>query len=706
MEKIKVIDEKVLPSLGGFKHLDYLKIKNKLSKEDIKIETFLQNHYNEEKVMYAIQSLLKKTELTDDKFLNYIKLAINSKYSYNFLLQMFYLFKRNGLKLYSVSLEILMSLIKNDYEEEECIHVLNYLYQEGYNQAYVANQNGDNILEILKDNEKYKYFYNLFLIMQRNAGRYFTKDTSSSEYIDSAVLKDKIRKEVLPKVIENDDNYNAQVIDRAIGKHIYINKKGSNLLFFVTLNGLENISEEEEDKILITLKTLLNTTFLNPNQINEKKLSFVNFLAPHISVYKLIPFIEEIEVYGWDFDKFACDILIDYFNSNINVADKEYLVRAFLSMGYKLESTSLRYGISLDEYINAKISEGDKWHNDLKCYEKCLRIINREERCQNNKVTHYEGQEELQKYGTIYNNLNFTMNPAIGRDAEVENTIRGLLKEKTSPILVGPPGVGKTAIAKSIAFRINKGEVPELLKGRLVVGISPNSLLAGTKYRGELEEKMEHIMKSVKKYNAILFIDEIQSLDGAGSSIDDNNNLAEMLKQYIEKLGITVIGTTTIDAYNTYFLHSKVETGYKRRFSPIMVDEPDDTLLTTIVSNVLDDYCLRNDIYFSEDMDKDDIISILIQYTSSKCQNVFDREYNPSLVVSIIDSSFASTKYRDDNIINIDDFICGFRECKRISEPSKNKAISALQSLENKKGIKRTRANIINVDFVNKQIKD
>ena len=105
-------------------------------------------------------------------------------------------------------------------------------------------------------------------------------------------------------------------------------------------------------------------------------------------------------------------------------------------------------------------------------------------------------------------------------------------------------------------------------------------------------------------------------------------------------------------------------------------------------------------------MDKDDIISILIQYTSSKCQNVFDREYNPSLVVSIIDSSFASTKYRDDNIINIDDFICGFRECKRISEPSKNKAISALQSLENKKGIKRTRANIINVDFVNKQIKD
>jgi len=164
-------------------------------------------------------------------------------------------------------------------------------------------------------------------------------------------------------------------------------------------------------------------------------------------------------------------------------------------------------------------------------------------------------------------------NPLIGRDRELERTIQVLCrKDKNNPLHIGEPGVGKTALVYGLADRINKGNVPDRLKGCKIYSMDMGTMLAGTQYRGDFEKRIKLVMEGARKEgNAIIYIDEIHNLVGAGRGSDGSLDASNMLKPYLESGDIRFIGSTTYDEYKRYFAQSK---GIVRRFQEIDIQEP------------------------------------------------------------------------------------------------------------------------------------
>ena len=164
-------------------------------------------------------------------------------------------------------------------------------------------------------------------------------------------------------------------------------------------------------------------------------------------------------------------------------------------------------------------------------------------------------------------------NPLIGRDAELERTIQVLCRrEKNNPLHIGEPGVGKTALVYGLAARINEGKVPKRLKGSHIYQVDLGTMLAGTQFRGDFEKRLKTVMDGIKKEgNAIVYIDEIHTLVGAGQTGEGSMDASNMLKPYLEGGDIRFIGSTTYEEYNRYFSRSK---GIVRRFQQIDIDEP------------------------------------------------------------------------------------------------------------------------------------
>ena len=164
-------------------------------------------------------------------------------------------------------------------------------------------------------------------------------------------------------------------------------------------------------------------------------------------------------------------------------------------------------------------------------------------------------------------------NPLIGRDRELERTIQVLCrKDKNNPLHIGEPGVGKTALVYGLADRINKDNVPDRLKGSKIYSMDMGTMLAGTQYRGDFEKRIKLVMEGARKEgNAIIYIDEIHNLVGAGRGSDGSLDASNMLKPYLESGDIRFIGSTTYDEYKRYFAQSK---GIVRRFQEIDIQEP------------------------------------------------------------------------------------------------------------------------------------
>ena len=189
------------------------------------------------------------------------------------------------------------------------------------------------------------------------------------------------------------------------------------------------------------------------------------------------------------------------------------------------------------------------------------------------QIAEQEKSEPWRNYVTCLNDCLQTHNPLIGREAELERTIQVLCrKEKNNPLHVGEPGVGKTALAYGLATRIEAGNVPERLAGCRIYELDLGTLLAGTQYRGDFEKRLKTIMEGVRNEgHAIIYIDEIHNLIGAGRTGDGSMDASNMLKPYLESGDIRFIGSTTYEEYNRYFARSK---GLVRRFQQIDILEP------------------------------------------------------------------------------------------------------------------------------------
>ncbi|MBQ5806256.1 MAG: AAA family ATPase, partial [Lachnospiraceae bacterium] len=183
--------------------------------------------------------------------------------------------------------------------------------------------------------------------------------------------------------------------------------------------------------------------------------------------------------------------------------------------------------------------------------------------------------DTLNKYGAdlVERAREQKLDPVIGRDAEIRNVVRILSrKTKNNPVLIGEPGVGKTAVVEGLAQRIVRGDVPEGLKDKKLFSLDMGALVAGAKYRGEFEERLKAVLDEVKKSDGqiILFIDELHTIVGAGKS-DGAMDAGNMLKPMLARGELHCIGATTLDEYRKYI---EKDPALERRFQPVLVDEP------------------------------------------------------------------------------------------------------------------------------------
>lgn len=295
--------------------------------------------------------------------------------------------------------------------------------------------------------------------------------------------------------------------------------------------------------------------------------------------------------------------------------------------------------------------------------------------------------KELEKYGNILNLKSYLSSPTIGRDEELKNLIITLAADKKSPILVGESGVGKSALVDELAYRIQTGNVPKFLTNQIILEVTPSELVAGDGIVSKFEKKITNLLSLCQKYQIILFIDEIHTIYGTGSYKNNDNDLSDMLKHYLDRSNLKIIGTTTDEEYTKYFAYDAL----KRRFEKIFITEPTDKVLEEIINKVIDDYSSKSNLYLKDEPLKDVIVSVITIATAKNHRIYNDNVNNPDLAISIIDKAFAYAKYYDSEIITLDHFIDSFNSCCRLSGPAKEQAIAALKEANKQKNKPFTR---------------
>ena len=303
--------------------------------------------------------------------------------------------------------------------------------------------------------------------------------------------------------------------------------------------------------------------------------------------------------------------------------------------------------VSLEPIILALFTEKSTASQILKdagVTEKELRQAIEELR-KGNKVTSQSAEDTYDALGKYAINLNERarsgkLDPVIGRDEEIRRVLQILSRRtKNNPILIGEPGVGKTAIAEGLAHRIVRGDVPENLKSKQIFSLDMGALIAGAKYKGEFEERLKAVVNEVTKSEGeiILFIDEIHTLVGAGKG-EGAMDAANILKPALARGELRSIGATTLDEYQKYFEKDKA---LERRFQTVIVDEPSELDTISILRGLKEKYENHHKVRI-----KDDAIISSVQLST---RYITDR-FLPDKAIDLMDEAAARLRLQIDSV--------------------------------------------------------
>ena len=262
-----------------------------------------------------------------------------------------------------------------------------------------------------------------------------------------------------------------------------------------------------------------------------------------------------------------------------------------------------------------------------------------------NRVTSQHAEEQYNSLSKYAINLcerarEGKLDPVIGRDDEIRRVLQILSRRtKNNPILIGEPGVGKTAIAEGLAYRIVRGDVPENLRSKQVYSLDMGALIAGAKYKGEFEERLKAVVGEVTKSEGeiILFIDEIHTLVGAGKG-EGAMDAANILKPALARGELRAIGATTLDEYQKYFEKDKA---LERRFQMVMVEEPDEASSISILRGLKEKYENHHKVRI-----KDDAIIAAVRLSD---RYITDR-FLPDKAIDLMDEAAARLRMQIDSL--------------------------------------------------------
>lgn len=270
-----------------------------------------------------------------------------------------------------------------------------------------------------------------------------------------------------------------------------------------------------------------------------------------------------------------------------------------------------------------------------------------------------KGGSALDKFGRDLTQAakNGEIDPVIGREKEIQRVIQILSRRtKNNPVLIGEPGVGKTAVAEGLALEIAKGNVPEILKDKRVVSLDLTGMVAGAKYRGDFEERIKAAIDEVKKSkNTILFIDELHTIVGAGAA-EGSADAANILKPSLARGGFQVIGATTLNEYRKYI---EKDAALERRFQPVKVGEPTPEQAVQILKGLRDSYEAHHKVKIT-----DEAINAAVTLSS---RYIADR-YLPDKAIDLIDEGASKVRLASltspDNVKELEDEIADYEKEK------------------------------------------
>ena len=246
------------------------------------------------------------------------------------------------------------------------------------------------------------------------------------------------------------------------------------------------------------------------------------------------------------------------------------------------------------------------------------------------------GHKTLEKYGKNLTELakQGKIDPVIGREEEISRVMQILIRRtKNNPCLVGDPGVGKTAIAEGLALKIAENNVPDVIKGKIVYSMEMGSMVAGSKYRGEFEERIKNMLdEAVADPNVILFIDEIHTLVGAGDTSGGSMDAANIMKPLLTKNELQIIGATTLDEYSKFI---EKDHALERRFQKVLIEEPSIEDAIAIMKGLRSKYEDHHKIYIPDD--------VLEQSVRLSARYVSDR-FLPDKAIDLVDEAAAAKR--------------------------------------------------------------